>query len=109
MEVRVISCKECGEDFCDGSMCSMLTYENFFRPQANTSGRSKNLLTTSPVQKKRKKKKRKRKRRCIKKAGAKGSRRKLGKNSIFNRPTSRGCTRDHSRYDSHYPGSFEFI
>ncbi|KAK6634162.1 hypothetical protein RUM44_004770 [Polyplax serrata] len=98
IEMRVISCKECGEDFCDGSVCSKLTYENFFRPQPTTTNVNQNLLlaeSSGQKTKKRKKKKRRRKKKQLDEG--KCRRKKLGKTSIFNRPASTGCTRDHSR------------
>lgn len=112
VEIRVVSCKECGEDFCDSSLCTKLTYENFFRPQPSTSGNvssSARQLTSESQDGKSKKKRKKRKKGKGGGGGKRGKRKKdkttsqiknRFKKSIFNRPISKGCTREHSKYDN---------
>lgn len=80
-----------------GSLCSKLIYDNFSRGQTSAAAEViKNFKIPEPGSSSKKKRKRKRKSRRRKRTTVR--RMKPRKNSIFNRPPTRGCSRDHGRY-----------
>lgn len=77
-----------------GSVCGCLMYDNFFRIQQSTAtGVVKDVALEGADDAEKTGRKHRRRGR----ARTRVRRRKPRKNSIFNRPASRGCSRDHAR------------
>ncbi|KAF5269973.1 hypothetical protein FQR65_LT05772 [Abscondita terminalis] len=102
IEMRVVSCKECGEDFCNGKACTKFSYDYFTRvPEVPVTLPTKPTSTVDFM--KEKKKKKKVKHRSRSKSKSKQKNRKKSKAKSKNKSKSKSKSKSRSKSKSKSP------